>query len=931
MAAGLAGADELRRLPGIGPRFQAILSAGEELLSASFLACATAEEFERALSRFYVACVQPPLHNATLCRRASVVRHALNHLLHCPDSLPVKLERCLATDGPYHVGGLGPAFWSALAQGFDPQRHPSWMPAVVEGLRRLGLGGWGSDAGAGEVYAAITQAYARIQAHQPGMSALHIDHFLGLVASMHNRQLWSGASRLETSAVVHDLFALLQTERGRVASGQRLKERGPALEAARDQLEAAIASGDAGQLGAALAVADPLGARRARIRWRMHAAALLDWVSRLWQAEEPLEIAEEFWRVDAVPGGGLWLAAAVLHLREPRHFQPWNEATRRGYALVDESAESSESLRERYQLYNEGVERLCELYRLHLLEAPAVLAALDSTEGEAMGSAAPELTRFGGFCADTFRFLTELADNNNRAWMDQQRERYAYAVRGPMLELCRALAERYVKPVLNGKLGWNVECTPRSGRALTSICKNDYGRSTPYYTTLWITFYRRGPDRHAAAQLFVQLDATGVRYGMRLGQLTGEVGERFRHALSEYGATLYRALERNGVVDECTFNGQRLAGPTGLQEWADGRELVIAKWLPADAALLEADDLVGEILLTLDRLLPAYACAVEVVPLPFLRRHAGVPGAEGEFTERDFEAATFLGADWLRRARGLLDLKRQLILQGVPGTGKTHVARCLAQLLTHGQDTAIRLVQFHPAYSYEEFVEGIKVRSVEIEGRHDVTYPVEDGLLCTFAAEAAGKPEQPHVLLIDELNRGNLPRIFGELLYLLEYREHSVALPYSRRAFRLPANLYLIGTMNGADRSVALVDQALRRRFSFLDMPPDAGVLASWLRRHPPAVGPEFAEHIVALFERLNTRLDADLGTQYRVGHSYFMVPDLDEARLQVVWDHHVRPALDEYFTGQPGRAAAYDFDKLFRGERPREGRRRRAGRAEVS
>jgi MoxR-like ATPase len=277
------------------------------------------------------------------------------------------------------------------------------------------------------------------------------------------------------------------------------------------------------------------------------------------------------------------------------------------------------------------------------------------------------------------------------------------------------------------------------------------------------------------------------------------------------------------------------------------------------------------------------------------------------YGDADFRRQTFLDDGWLSRARDLLSLKKQLILQGVPGTGKTHVARCLARLLTGGRDEAVRLVQFHPAYSYEEFVEGIRVRTVSVEGRHDVTYPVEDGLLCAFAARAAARPSEPHVLIVDEINRGNLPRVFGELLYLLEYRGQAVELPYSRRDFRLPPNLYLLATMNAADRSLALVDQALRRRFSFLLMDPDPAVLAAWLRAHPPAGGAVFAARVLSLFERLNARLAAEAGPHARVGHSFFMTPRLDEARLRVIWQHQVRPWLDEVHAGQPGRAAAYD------------------------
>lgn len=249
--------------------------------------------------------------------------------------------------------------------------------------------------------------------------------------------------------------------------------------------------------------------------------------------------------------------------------------------------------------------------------------------------------------------------------------------------------------------------------------------------------------------------------------------------------------------------------------------------------------------------------------------------------------------------------KHQIILYGPPGTGKTYVAQELAKLLTglaEPPPERVEMIQFHPAYSYEEFIEGIRPESqITEDGRVIVDYPTRPGVFRRFC-ENAEKIDGPCVFIIDEINRGNIPRIFGELMLLLEYRQRSVPLPYSGERFRIPDNVYLIGTMNTADRSIALVDFALRRRFHFFYFKADPDLLGRWLERNPVQV-----PYLLELYRQLAAEAIDD--PDYAIGHSYFMRPGLTEEQLKRIWRHSIEPYLKEYYVDQPARAKDWNWD----------------------
>ena len=267
-----------------------------------------------------------------------------------------------------------------------------------------------------------------------------------------------------------------------------------------------------------------------------------------------------------------------------------------------------------------------------------------------------------------------------------------------------------------------------------------------------------------------------------------------------------------------------------------------------------------------------------------------------------------LPVEFLEEIDTLLKDKKQVVFQGPPGTGKTYVAREIAKHLA-GTDDRVTLVQFHPSYSYEDFVQGYRPK---ITDGGQVRYVLRSGPLSRVAEDAEKEPNAKHFLIIDEINRGNLASVFGELYFLLEYRNAEISLQYSSEGdkdFLLPDNLYIIGTMNTADRSIALVDLALRRRFYFVEFHPDKDPIKSVLRKWLNKNGLSGMEWVADVVDCTNEKLSDD--RHAAIGPSYFMKDDLNDAKVELIWKHSVLPYIEERLFGQDEKVSQFNLKRL--------------------
>jgi AAA domain (dynein-related subfamily)/Conserved hypothetical protein (DUF2461) len=614
-------------------------------------------------------------------------------------------------------------------------------------------------------------------------------------------------------------------------------------------------------------------------------------VRRLWgtDEDEAVRALDEILRnPHTLPGAGRSLPSMLFYLRDRARFVPWLDATHRGLAvLTGFKGSKRQGGAQAYFAYCEAAWAFARDHGLAPQEIDGVLALANTIDRQRRQPKPPNATP--RLPADAFAFLADLRANNNAAWMSANRARYQQSLREPFRKLLEAVAERFIvdlDPELN--------TTVKTGEVLASIRKRFPDQEGEYYPYYWGAFSRA--RKQEDVQLYVLIDREHLRMGLTFGSAaTGQL-RRLRATAATEAEALWLALQP--VHDRVQFLLDDTREPIDVQQPAD-----LVRWLngptPSAVEILDPTDsrvisegLVDEIGLVLRGLYPVAALAWgKAVPKP--------PSTdEEEREEKELEAypLTQLAHDtllpiedleeWVHMLRGQ---KRQALLYGPPGTGKTFVAKRLGDHLAL-PDGEVQLVQFHPSFSYEDFLEGLRPTDDQAQFR----YQVRRGVFYEFCERARAKPSAAHVFVIDEINRADLGSVLGELMLLLEYRTETVTLPYSQRRFGVPKNVVVLATMNTADRSLALVDFALRRRFHTIELPPSREVL----RRHL-ADRAEDGELALQLFDLVQQRVG---NSDFAPGHAYWMGDDTSADGLRRVWRYELKPYLAEYWFEHPSR-----------------------------
>lgn len=634
---------------------------------------------------------------------------------------------------------------------------------------------------------------------------------------------------------------------------------------------------------------------------RTQLAEIVVWVRKLWEAPEAqvADLVDHFLREQPIRGAGRAFPTYILYLRNANAFNLWLPALEEGLKACPGSSPNSGG----YGAYNAAILAFRETYNLEPQAVDVVLTLLsleNEQEQHGNGSVIPpghkepsspssflELPEY--FSEETFELLVGLEEDPTAIYYQSNKDALRIHVEEPIQRLLRG-AVALLPPSMKERM-------ETEKRIFGRILKNDFGQggAWPY---VWGALYPKGGKRTTDAQLFVFLDAEGLSFGFWVGESASDCRQRFLAKAPAQSAQLLGLIGSAGSIPGLRFGeGPKAHGNPSLNgtDWlADlkAHGIRAAVFLTSEEVLAtEESALVQRIASTFQALYPLFQLAAEENPSLDLDPEDDLPEPAQPYPLEQFAVDTGLDAETLRRWVAATHRKGQAIFYGPPGTGKTYVAERMARHLVAEGDGIWELVQFHPAYAYEDFIQGIRP---ETSGG-SLSYPLVAGRFMDFCNKASARTGTC-VLILDEINRANLSHVFGELMYLLEYRDREIRLA-AGRPFRIPGNVRLIGTMNTADRSIALVDHALRRRFAFLGLRPLYDVLLQFHEKRGFS-----AEGLVQVLRQVNAAID---DPHYEIGISYFM-REFDVIGLEDIWRMEIEPYLEEQFFSQREKVEAF-------------------------
>jgi 5-methylcytosine-specific restriction protein B len=526
------------------------------------------------------------------------------------------------------------------------------------------------------------------------------------------------------------------------------------------------------------------------------------------------------------------------------------------------------------------------------------------------------------FSNETFDLLKKLSEKSTGDFYLAQEEQFKKYVEKPLKELIQQVASQ-----LPHKITKRINIQ-------TGISQHD-----PNPNIFECIFCHKKADlsiSNSNAELFIGISELGIFFGFFISESSPDK-QQFIQNYQNNLVVKEVILQHTHISKSCTLHSsskKEFEHINRLGDWLRhiARENSATKTIQASVHLSKdkvfqysSEQLSTQIAQTFEELFPLFLLATCDDPMPALRDYLTFrnqinflscyqPSLPTDKTQLELSEDTRLRQEYsltqcaedtgfeeaeLNRWIRAIKRKKQAILCGSPGTGKTFLAEKLAQHLIGSGDGFLELVQFHPAYAYEDFIQGIRPQSQDGQ----LKYPLVPGRFLEFCKKAESCQGRC-VLIIDEINRANLAQVFGELMYLLEYRDKKIPLAGSSELFGIPENVRIIGTMNTADRSIALVDHALRRRFAFIELRPNYDVLR---RYHENKKTGFQVDGLIETLKRLN---NAIANKHYEIGISFFLTENLAE-ELEDIWQMEIEPYLEEYFYDQLEKVDEFRWSKI--------------------